>query len=170
MMHGLHQHIAKALDRLLRERRVVVFYDLRQEFQPFLDELDVVGTGVAGLPRVCVHDTLTHVARFEGSFFALKAAVEPILAAQRPEPVLVYVPGYAKEKLGKLRGPATSNAQGKDVWNVLFELDCAGKSYEPSLRGLARNELRRRYTDGDIDEMLAPESLTYHDVVRFLQQ
>ena len=170
MTHGLHQHIAKALDRLLRERRVVVFYDLREEFRPFLDELDVVGTGVGDLPRVCIHDTLTHVARFEGSFFALKAAVEPILAAQRPEPVLVYVPGYAKEKLGKLRGPATSNAQGKDVWNVLFELDCAGKSYEPSLRGLARNELRRRYTDGDIDEMLAPDSLTYHDVVRFLQQ
>jgi len=169
MMHGLHQHIASTLDRLLRERRVVVFYDLREEFRPFLDELDVVGTGVGDLPRVCIHDTLTHVARFEGSFFALKAAVEPILAAPRPEPVLVYVPGYAKERLGKLRAPATPNtAQGKDVWNVLFELDCAGKSYEPSLRGLARNELRRRYTDGDIDEMLAPESLTYHDVVRFL--
>lgn len=169
MMHGLHQHIASTLDRFLRERRVVVFYDLRGEFRPFLDELDVVGTGVGDLPRVCIHDTLTHVARFEGSLFALKAAVEPILAAPRPEPVLIYVPGYAKERLGKLRAPATPNtAQGKDVWNVLFELDCAGKSYEPSLRGLARNELRRRYTDGDIDEMLAPESLTYHDVVRFL--
>lgn len=169
MMHGLHQHIASTLDRLLRERRVVVFYDLREEFQPFIDELDVVGTGVGDLPRVCIHDTLAHVARLEGSFFALKAAVEPILAAPRPEPVLVYVPGYAKERLGKLRAPATPNTvQGKDVWNVLFELDCAGQSYEPSLRGLARNELRRRYTDGDIDEMLAPESLTYHDVVRFL--
>lgn len=169
MTHGLHQHIASTLDRLLRERRVVVFYDLREEFRPFLDELDVVGTGVGDLPRVCIHDTLTHVARFEGSFFALKAAVEPILAAPRPEPVLVYVPGYAKERLGKLRAPATPNtAPGKDVWNVLFELDCAGKSYEPTLRGLARNELRRRCTDGDIDEMLAPESLTYHDVVRFL--
>lgn len=169
MTHSLHQHIASKLDRLLRERHIVVFYDLREEFLPFLDELDIVGTGVGNLPRVCIHDTLTHVARFEGSFFALKAAVEPILAAPRPEPVLIYVPGYAKERLGKLRAPATPNtAQGKDVWNVLFELDCAGKSYEPSLRGLARNELRRRYTDGDIDEMLAPESLTYHDVVRFL--
>ena len=170
MTHGLHLHIASTLDRLLRERRIVVFYDLRCEFQPFLDELDVVGTGVGDLPRVCIHDTLTHVARFEGSFFDLKASVEPILAAPRPEPVLVYVPGFAKEKLGKLRGPATTNAQGRDVWNVLFELDCAGKSYEPSLRGLARNELRRRYTDGDIDDMLAPDSLTYHDVVRFLLQ
>lgn len=169
MTHGLHQHIAQALDRHLRERRIVVFYDLREEFRPFIEELAVVGTGVGDLPRVRIHDTLTHLARFEGSFFALKAAVEPILAAARPEPLLVYVPGYAKERLGKLRAPATPNAmQGKDIWNVLFELDCAGKSYEPSLRGLARNELRRRYTDGDIDEMLAPKSLTYHDVVRFL--
>jgi hypothetical protein len=170
MMHGLHQHIATTLDRLLRDRRVVVFYDLREEFGPFLDEVDDVGSGVGNLPRVSIHDTLTHVARFDGSFFALKAAVEPILASERPEPVLVYVPGYAKEKLGKLRGPAASNAtQGRDVWNVLFELDSAGASYEPSLRGLARHELRRRYTDGDIDEMLAPQSLTYQDVVRFLQ-
>lgn len=171
MMHGLHQHIAKALDRHLRERRVVVFYDLREEFSPFLDELRPVEPpeGLAGLPRFWINDLAVHLARFDGSFFALKAAVEPILAAQRPEPILVYVPGYAKEKLGKLRASAAPNtAQGKDVWNVLFELDCAGKSYEPSLRGLARNELRLRYTDGDIDEMLAPESLTYHDVVSFL--
>ncbi len=168
-MHGLHQHIASALDRLLRERRVVVFYDPRGELRPFLDELDVDEKGVGGLPRVRIHDTLAHMARFEGSFFGLKAAVEPIMAADRPEPLLVYVPGYAKERLGKLRAPSSPNAtQGREVWNVLFELDCAGKSYEPSLRGLARNELRRRYTDGDIDEMLAPESLTYHDVVRFL--
>ena len=168
-MHGLHQQIASTLDRLLRERRIVVFYDLREEFQSFLEELEVVTTGMGDLPRVRILDTLASLARFDGSFFALKAAVEPILAAPFPEPLLVYVPGYAKQKLGKLRAPAGPNAaQGKEVWNVLFELDCAGKSYEPSLRGLARNELRRRYTDGDIDEMLAPTSLTYKDVVRFL--
>lgn len=171
MTHALHQHIAAKLDGQLRKHRLVVFYDLRHEFRPFLDELAAIvpAEGSAGLPRVWVNDLATHVARFDGSFFALKAAVEPILAAPRPEPVLVYVPGYTRDKLGKLRAPATPNAtQGKDVWNVLFELDCAGASYEPSLRSLARNELRRRYTDGDIDEMLAPDSLTYHDVVRFL--
>ena len=168
MMHGLHRHLASTLEGHLRDRRVVVFYDLKAAFQPFFDELDVVGTGVSDLPRACINDTLTHVARYEGSFFALKAAVEPILAAQRPEPLLVYVPGFAKETLGKLRGPASHTAQGRDVWNVLFELECAGKSYEPSLQSLARNELRRRCTDGDIDRMLEPTSLTYHDIVRFM--
>jgi hypothetical protein len=169
MLHGLHKHIASALDRLLRERRVVVFYDPNKEFGPFLDELDVVGEGLGNLPRVSIHDTLAHLARFESSFLVLKAALEPVFAAPRPEPLLVYVPGYAKEQRGKLRAVgAGGSAQGKEVSNVLFELDCAGKSYEPSLRALARHELRRRYTDGDIDGMLAPDSLTYQDIVRFL--
>jgi len=30
--------------------------------------------------------------------------------------------------------------------------------------------LRKRYTDGDIDEILAPDSLNYQDIVRFLSQ
>lgn len=170
MTHALHQHIALTSSTVSSASGASSCSTICvRSFDPSFDELDVVGRGVGDLPCVCIHDTLTHVARFEGSFFVLKATVEPILAAPRPEPVLVYVPGFAKERLGKLRAPATPNsAQGKDVWNVLFELDCAGKSYEPSLRGLAWNELRRRCTDGDIDEMLAPESLTYHDVVRFL--
>lgn len=170
MMHGLHQHIATTLDRQLRDRRIVVFYDLRDEFGPFFDELRVDGMGVGDVARVSIQGNVTHFARFKGSFFALKAAVEPLLALEQPEPLLVYIPGYGKERLGKLRGPAApSNAQGRGVWNVLFELDSAGTSYEPSLRALARHELRQRYTDGDIDEMLAPPSLTYLDVVTYLQ-
>ncbi len=40
-----------------------------------LAELEVVGTGIGDLPRTCIGDTLTHMARFEGSFFALKATL-----------------------------------------------------------------------------------------------
>lgn len=166
MSHSLHRQVAATLDGMLREHRMVVFYDPREEFRPFLDEFDVVGTGLGDLPRILVHDTLAHLARFGGSFFSLKAAVEPLLALERPDPLLVYLPGFSKEKLGKLR-----RARGSDSgWNVLFELESAGQSYGPSLRSLARNELRRSYTDGDIDDMLAPASLTWHDVVRFLEQ
>jgi len=35
---------------------------------------------------------------------------------------------------------------------------------------MARRLLRKQYTDGDIDEMLRPDSLSYNDVVRFLGQ
>jgi hypothetical protein len=34
------------------------------------------------------------------------------------------------------------------------------------LKRLARNVLRQRYTDGVIDEMLAPERVSYEDLAR----
>lgn len=142
MSAGFHDYLAHQLDRMLRESRVVVFYDPRSEFQPFVDSLDVVGTGLGDLPRVCVGDTLAHVAIFAGSFFSLKSRIEPVVSADKPEPLLVYVPGVERDREG----------------SVLVELETAGHCYEPQLRRLARNLLRRQFTDGDIDEMLAPES------------
>lgn len=139
---------------MLQKDRIVVFYDPRCEFGSFFDELQIVGTGLGDLPRAAVHDTLTHIARYEGSFFALKAAVEPVSAENKPEPLLVYVPGVDRDRRG----------------SVLMELECAGNCYEPQLRRLARNRMRNKFTDGDIDEMLAPESLCYNDVVQFLAQ
>jgi hypothetical protein len=154
MSHAFYNYLSGQLGKMLREDRIVVFYDPRVEFSPFFDELEIVGTGLGDLPRTCVADTLTHLARFEGSFFALKAAIEPVVAADKPEPLLVYIPGVERDRQG----------------SVLMELECAGNCYEPQLRRLARNQMRKQFTDGDIDEMLASDSLTYHDVVRFLDQ
>ena len=47
-----------------------------------------------------------------------------------------------------------------------MELEKAGECYEPQLKRLARNVLRQRYTDGVIDDMLAPERVTYEDLAR----
>jgi hypothetical protein len=47
-----------------------------------------------------------------------------------------------------------------------MELEKAGECYEPQLKRLARNVLRQRYTDGVIDEMLAPERVSYNDLAR----
>ena len=154
MSHAFHNYLAGQLDKMLRDDRVVVFYDPRSEFSPFLDEFEVVGTGLGELPRICIGDTLTHIARFEGSFFSLKSAIEPVVGADKPEPILVYLPEVERDREG----------------SVLMELELAGNCYEPQLRRLARRQLRKQFTDGDIDEMLAPESLSYHDVVRFLGQ
>lgn len=154
MNQSFRNYLSGQLDRLLRDHRLVVFYDPREDFRPFLDEHEVVGTGLGDLPRICIGDTLTHLGRFEGSFFALKGSLEPVVQADKPEPLLVYVPGVERDRDG----------------SVLMELEFAGHCYEPQLRRLARNLLRRQYTDGDIDEMLKPEGLTYHDVERFLGQ
>ena len=158
MSHPLHNYLAGQLDKALRKDRVVVFYDARSEFKSFMDELEVVGTGIADLPRTCIADTLTHLARFEGSFFALKASIEPLVSADKPEALLVYLPGQTRDRAG----------------SVLMEIERAGQVYGDSpshgLKSVARRLLRKEYTDGDIDEMLRPETLSYDDVVRFLGQ
>ena len=154
MSHAFHNYLAGQLDKMLRDDRVVVFYDPRGEFGPFLDEFEVVGTGLGELPRICMGDTLTHIARFEGSFFSLKSTLEPVVAADKPEPILIYLSEIERDRQG----------------SVLMELELAGNCYEPQLRRLARRQLRKQFTDGDIDDMLAPKPLSYHEVVRFLGQ
>ena len=154
--HPFHGYVAGQLDKLLRERRVVVFYDPRLEFEPFLSELQPLEPpeGRGGLSRYWIQDLQTHLVRFKGSFFALRAAVEPVLKMDAPEPLLVYVPGVQRDRTA----------------SVLMEMEKGGACYEPQLRRLARNVLRARATDGEIDEILTPEGLTYHDVVAYLEQ
>ena len=51
-----------------------------------------------------------------------------------------------------------------------MELEKGGTTYEPQLKRHARTLLRQFYTDGVIDDMLARDSLTYDDVVSYLEQ
>ena len=151
----LHDYLCQQLDELLKKRGIVVFYDPRREFEPFFDrELKVTGTGYEGLPRVSVKERLSFVARYEGSFFALRHAVEPIAELDKPEPLIVYLPGVERDRQA----------------SVLMELEKSGTHYEPQLKRLALNVLRKRFTDGQIDEMLRPASVGYDDIVSFLHQ
>ncbi len=106
------------------------------------------------LPRVTIGTRSALLARYAGSFFGLRAAVEPIVAADQPEPLILYLPGIARDRQG----------------SVLMELERAGTCYEPQLKRLALNVLRQRFTDGQIDEMLRPAAVTYDDIVAFLGQ
>ena len=155
LMHPFHDYLCQQLDNLLKKRGVIVFYDSRREFEPFFDrELQETGTGYDGLPRVFVKERLTFVARHEGSFFALRNAVEPIADLDKPEPLIVYLPGIDRDR----------------QTSVLMELEKSGTAYEPQLKRLALNVLRKRFTDGQIDEMLRPASVGYDDIVSFLHQ
>ena len=154
-MHPFHDYLCGQLDDMLKKRGIVVFYDPRREFEPFFGgELKETGTGYDGLPRVFVNDRLTFVARHQGSFFALRNAVEPIADLDKPDPLIVYLPGIERDRQA----------------SVLMELEKSGAPYEPQLKRLARNVLRKRFTDGQIDEMLQPGSVGYDDIVSFLHQ
>ena len=156
MSHRFHSYLSQHLADLLRKRSVVVFYDRRREFAQFVDELEGEGKSASsdGVARVQLEDLPTGLVRHQGSFFAIRAQVEPLVSVDRPEPLLIYVPGVDRDRKN----------------SVLMELELGGDCYEPQLKRQARNVLRERYTDGVIDEMLAPEKLEYSDVVALLEQ
>jgi hypothetical protein len=154
-MHAFYAYLCQQLNDLLTKRSVVVFYDPRREFLPFFArELEAVDSGSGGLPRVRIGERPTVLVRYEGSFFGLRVAVEPIVAQDRPEALLVYLPGVSRDRQG----------------SVLMELEKGGTCYEPQLKRLALNVLRKHFTDGQIDEMLRPAHVTYDDIVAFLHQ
>jgi len=62
--------------------------------------------------------------------------------------VLIYLPGMEPDREG----------------SVLMELELAGERYEPQMRRMARRVLEPRYTAGTIDEILAPEGITFKDL------
>jgi len=149
-MHPLHEYVAKQLGEKLKSKKLVVWYDARSEFAPFIAD-------VRGGPRttneamlVSVGGIAARLAEYAGSMFELRVVVEPLVSGDTPESVVVYLPGCERDRRG----------------SVLMELEKAGECYEPQLKRLARNVLRQRYTDGVIDEMLAPERVTYEDLAR----
>jgi len=153
--HPLHKHLCEQLGKRLATRTVVVFYDPREELAAFIDgELEEVGRRAGKLLRVALGEQLPMLARFEGSYFGLRTEVEPIAQADVPDSLILYLPGVERDRDS----------------SVLMELEKGGSVYEPQLKRLARNALREFYTDGDIDDMLAPEALSYGDVVGYLKQ
>lgn len=124
-MQLFQEYLSKHLDALLKKHSVVVFYDPRVEFTPFFDR-DLESQESEPLPRVTVGTRTALLARHAGSFFGLRAVVEPIVVADKPEPVILYLPGIARDRVG----------------SVLMELERAGVCYEPQLKRLALNVLR----------------------------
>ena len=154
-MHPFHDYLCGQLDSKLKRFGIIVFYDPRREFEPFFDrELENSGSGYSNLPRVLVKGHETYLARHEGSFFALRNAVEPVARLEQPDQLILYLPGVERDRRN----------------SVLMELEKSGTPYEPQLRRLARRVLTKRFNDGQIDEMLRPDSVGYDDIVSFLHQ
>ena len=154
-MNALHEYISKQLIEHLTKRRVVVWYDSRDEFRPYICELRDGADAEGGkLKQVQIGDMTVNLCEFSGSFFEVKFAVEPVVSADSPQPLLVYVPGVERNR----------------VESLLMELEKAGLCYEPQLKRQARNILGHQYSPGQIDEMLAADTVTYEDVVGLLKE
>lgn len=149
-MHPLHEYVARQLAERVRARSVIVWYDPRREFAPFVAEMRGAPKAAGAVVPVSVAGISAHLSEYEGSFLELRAVVEPYISGDVAENLVIYVQGCERDRRGSL----------------LMEIEKAGECYEPQLRRFARNVLRQRYTDGVIDEMLAPERVTYEDLAR----
>ena len=147
MSHLLHDYIAQQLARRVRERSVVVWYDPRSEFEPFLTELEV--TPGSGLAEVEIDGAQVQVASYDESMYALRAAVEPLVEGDEPAQLVLYLRGLERSKD-----------------SPLMELELAGTRWEPQLRQLVRYALQQRFTAGVIDDLLDRDSLEYDDIVQ----
>jgi hypothetical protein len=148
-MNPLYDYIAKQVGEKLDARGVLVWYDPRREFEPFVEELRG-GPRDHELKTVTIGGKATGLAEYSGSFFELRALVEPRVAGDAPERTLLYVGGVRRA----------------DRSSVLMELEKAGGMWERPLRQLARIVLAKRYTAGVIDELLAPDAVSYADLAR----
>ena len=151
-MHPFHDYLTQQLAEKLSKRRVVIWYVPRAEFRPFLRELRGGDSLGCMLESTKIGDIDAHVCVYQGSLFEVKFTAEPVVSAEAPDPLLIYI---ATDKPDCLLSP-------------LAELEWAGETYEPQLKRLARNVLRHQYSDGQIDELLAADSVAYADIVRLL--
>src|SRR5947209_2246303 len=98
MRHPFHAYIRQQLEDRLKKHSVVVFYDPRREFTPFIDELRDMGSASEGIDQVNLGSLPTSLVRYQGSFFAIRALIEPLVAVDLPEPLLIYVPGVERDR------------------------------------------------------------------------
>ena len=151
-MNPLTEYFHLQLEESLRKRRVVVWYDAEREFAPFLATLEQTEADL-GLPKVKLGSTQARLARYDGSFFALRLEIEPLVETARPDPLLIYVPGEKPDEQG----------------SPLKELECAGELYQRSLSKVSKQLLKRIFTEGVIDEMFRDKQLGYGDILTLLE-
>lgn len=78
-MHSLYNYISKQLAERLKARKVVVWYDVRREFAPFIAELrGGVRTTNEAVP-VTVSGTVARLTEYAGSMFELRTVMEPFI-------------------------------------------------------------------------------------------
>jgi hypothetical protein len=149
-MHPLHDYVVRQLAERLKSKKLVVWYDPRGEFAPFVLELRGGPRADSEPAKVVVGGVPALLAEYAGSMFELRAVAEPHVGGDAPGSMVFYLHGCERDR---------------DA-SVLMELEKAGDCYEPQLKRAARMVLRQRYTDGVIDEMLAPERVAYEDLAR----
>lgn len=160
-MSVLSEYLSGKLGEHLTDHRVVVWYDPMREFEEFISTLGEAASVGAGQPKLAdatLGELTFRLVIGTGALYGIKLAVEPTFAKERPDPILIYLPGIQRD--------------AKD--SPLMELELAGKCWTPqanmNLRRVLREVLRDFMSDGDIDEIINRPSLTFSDAEALVNQ
>ena len=149
-MPPLHEYIAKQLAEKLKSRKVVVWYDERREFAPFVAKC-VVARGRATRPcPISVGGVSARLAEYAGSMFELRAVVEPFVSGDSPTAVVVYLPGCERDRRG----------------SVLMELEKAGRRGSLSSSGSRATCCVRGTPTASSTRCWRPSAVSYEDLAR----
>ena len=112
-MHPLHDYVVKQLAEKLKARKVVVWYDVRREFAPFIAEMrGGARTSDEAVP-VTVGGLAARLAEYDGSMFELRAVVEPFVCGDVPG-VRDRLPAWLRARSPRLGADGTRKG-----WRVL---------------------------------------------------
>src|SRR5262245_44305190 len=97
-MHQLHDYLAKQVGEKLKAKPVLIWYDTRLEFGAFIEELRGVPPTPGELSTVALGGIDVRLAEYSGSYFELRAVVEPFVAADDPDPIIIYLSGVEHDR------------------------------------------------------------------------
>src|SRR5687767_10935030 len=100
-MNAFQEYLNEQLLDRLEKSKVVVWYDPAAEFEPYARAL---AGGEVSLPltRAKVGSTSAQLAVFQGSLFAVKLVVEPLVSGPEPQPLIIYLPGVRRDHTGSV--------------------------------------------------------------------
>ena len=105
--------ILNKLARQIEREKVVLWYDPEHAYGALADRLEADSQAMPDG---------THFARYKGSFFALRHAVEPLIGGLEPPRLLIYIP-----------------LDPDETENALIELETLGAVVRPGQQPVARN-------------------------------
>src|SRR3989304_777991 len=124
-MHPLHDYLAKHVSEKLKAKPVLVWYDTRQEFEQFIEEIRGGPPTSGALSNVMLGGAGVRIAEYAGSYFELRAIVEPFVAADDPDPLIIYLSGVEHDRRG----------------SVLMGLEKAGQRNERPIKSISQKDI-----------------------------
>jgi hypothetical protein len=150
----LQARFCQELSRQLSLHRVVLLFDPAEQLRSLLDALATSqpSDGVPG--ALNLGELQAEWVEAGTSLFALRHQLEPLVCADHPDPLLVYLP-----QMQEADGRAT-----------LLELIRAGTVFEAQLVNRARVYLREVMEPEKVEQLLKRPDLTYRDIAIALEQ